>query len=337
MQELVGRLTTLDPAASESLKVITYFDGLLEARAGRTALLRAAARLTDCPAGCRLPADGAALRVTPEGLRLPDGPADGWPGRALPGGGRVWVERSGEAHPAEQMVLERLALAVGLVAGASTSSRAQHPAVVLVDPLAGAAERTDAAERLRLRESDTVRAVAVAVAATGPQATGLAQASTPWGPVRIAVLRGDAAWTTAPAGVGHAGRPAELPSSWSSALVALRSRRPDEQVVHADELGALVALAQVIDDGGAVPRDVLLVEELQSDPATARALDAVVDSSSVRAAAAALGLHHSTLQARVDQLGRTLGFDLATPHGRTRLDLALALALARVRRTRFPD
>ena len=58
MQELVGRLSTLDPAASESLKVIAYFDALVEARAGRLALLRGAARLTGCPAGCRpLPRD----------------------------------------------------------------------------------------------------------------------------------------------------------------------------------------------------------------------------------------------------------------------------------------
>ena len=331
MQELVGRLTTLDPAASESLKVIGYFDALLEVRAGRLALLRAAARLTGQPAGCRLPGDAAALRVAPEGVRLPDGPAEGWPSRGLAGGGRVWIERGAEPHPAEQMVLERLALAVALVSGDDVAPRERHASVVLVDALAGADERADAAERLRLRDVDQVRAVAVAPGAA--RSDGLPQVATPWGRIGVAVLRVDSPWTAGPAGLGLPVRPAELPSSWSSALVALRARRPDEAVVDAETLGGLVALVQAVDSGSAVPKDVLLVEELQSDPVTARALDAVVDSPSLRAAATVLGLHHSTLQTRVDQLHHALGFDVSTPHGRTRLDLALALA--RVRRSRW--
>lgn len=336
MQELVGRLTTLDPAASESLKVVAYFDALLEARTGRTALLRAAARMTGCPAGCRLPGETSALRVAPEGGRLPDGPVDGWPSRTLPGGGRVWVERGTVQHPAEQMVLERLALAVGLVTGQALAGHAVHPAAVLVDPLATEDERADAAERLRLRETDQVRAVAAAGGT--PAADALAQTATPWGRVRVALLRSDgdwadADWSAGPAGIGVQVCPAELPSSWSSALVALRSRRPDEQVVHADALGALVALVQAMDSGQSVPTDVLVVEQLQADPATARTLDALVDQPSLRASAGVLRLHHSTLQARVDQLNRSLGFDLSTPHGRTRLDLALALT--RVRRAKF--
>lgn len=331
MQELVGRLTTLDPAASESLKVIAYFDALLEARAGRLALLRAAARLTGCPAGCRLPGDTVALRVAPEGRRLPDGPAQGWRGRALPGGGRVWIESGAEPHPAESMVLERLALAVALTSGGGVALRERHASAVLVDALAGADERTDAAERLRLREVDQVRAVAVVPGS--PRADALPQVPTPWGDVGVAVIRSDESWTTSPAAVGLLGRPMDLPSSWSSALVALRARRPEELLVHAEALGALVALVQAVDSGSAVPQDVLRVEELQADRPTARALDAIVDSPSLRAAATVLGLHHSTLQARVDQLNHALGFDVSTPHGRTRLDLALALA--RVRRSRW--
>lgn len=331
MQELVGRLTTLDPAASESLKVIAYFDALIEARTGRLALLRAAARLTGYPAGCRLPGEPTSLRVEPEGRRLPDGPAAGWPGLGLVGGGRVWLERGAEQHPAEPMVLERLALAMTLATGRD-AALAAHPAAVLVDALAGVDERTDAAERLRLRADDLVRAVALL--ADGSTSEGLTTVPTPWGPARVALLRGDETWSGPAAGVGFAVRPAELPASWSSALVALRARRPDEPVVDADALGALVALVEAVDAGTAVPRDVQHVRELQSDPATARTLDALVDAPSLRAAAASLGLHHSTLQAKVDQLDRTLGFGVATPHGRTRLDLALALA--RVLAARFP-
>ncbi len=231
------------------------------------------------------------------------------------------------------MVLERLALAVALISGSDDSTPERHASVVLVDALATADERADAAERLRLREADQVRAVAVP---RGTQrADGLPPVSTPWGRVGVVVIRSSVPWTSDPAGLGFRVRPSELPASWSSALVALRARRSDEPVADAEALGALVALVQAVDAGSAVPQDVLLVEELQRNPAAARAMDAVVDSPSLRAAASALGLHHSTLQARVEQLDEALGFDVSTPHGRNRLDLALALA--RVRGVRWSD
>lgn len=51
MQELLGRLTALDPEASESLKVVSYFDTLVTAGAGLDALLRGAAALSGVVAG----------------------------------------------------------------------------------------------------------------------------------------------------------------------------------------------------------------------------------------------------------------------------------------------
>ena len=123
--------------------------------------------------------------------------------------------------------------------------------------------------------------------------------------------------------------PGELAASFSSAVVALRLRRDAESVAYADELGAVVALVQAMDATGREPGDVERVRRLQQDASMTRILDALVDAPSLRSAAAALGLHHSSLQGRVDQLAGALGFDVTTPHGRTRLDLALALSRAR--------
>ena len=327
MQELLGRLSTLDPIASQSLKVIAYFDALVEARAGRLALLRGAARLTGCAAGYRVAGEVTALRVSPEGGRLPSGPPDGWPGRRLTGGGRIWIERETSDHPVDMMVLERFALATTILS-ASAAVAGQQTLETLVDAYATDEERVDAAERLRLAPDEPVRAVALQQR-PGATTVGLGLIATRWGEVGLALLRRTDSWSSGPAGVGFAGRPRDLPASWSSALVALRARRTSHEVVSADTLGAVVTLAEALDAGAPLPRDVTQVERLQRDPDAARTLDAVADSSSLRAAAGLLQVHHSTLQARFELLARQLGFDPLTPHGRTRLDLSLALARVR--------
>jgi DNA-binding PucR family transcriptional regulator len=54
-------------------------------------------------------------------------------------------------------------------------------------------------------------------------------------------------------------------------------------------------------------------------------LVAVAGAASLRAAAAALTLHHSTLQERLTHAEHLLGWPVRTPPGRLRLQLALAL------------
>jgi DNA-binding PucR family transcriptional regulator len=51
----------------------------------------------------------------------------------------------------------------------------------------------------------------------------------------------------------------------------------------------------------------------------------VAASASLRAAAATLLVHHSTLQERITHAERLLGWPIRGPHGRQRLYLALAL------------
>ncbi|MBB2504299.1 PucR family transcriptional regulator, partial [Amycolatopsis echigonensis] len=50
MRELVTHLSALDSGAAETVKVIAYFDRLVEGRAGLEPIVRGAAVLSGCPA-----------------------------------------------------------------------------------------------------------------------------------------------------------------------------------------------------------------------------------------------------------------------------------------------
>jgi hypothetical protein len=96
MQELVGRLTALDPEASDALKVVSYFDALVAAGVGLDGLLRGAAALSGVVAG----ADrrGRIIRRGPDGQSQPGTETfPRSPERAF-SAGTVWIERVGTRH-----------------------------------------------------------------------------------------------------------------------------------------------------------------------------------------------------------------------------------------------
>src|SRR4029453_16818783 len=92
MQGLVWRLKALDPQASESLKVITYFDALVNSRANAEMLIRGAAVLGDCSVGFAMHG------------RSKEFGADG----------RAWIERASPGFVNDELILERLAIALGI-------------------------------------------------------------------------------------------------------------------------------------------------------------------------------------------------------------------------------
>jgi DNA-binding PucR family transcriptional regulator len=94
--------------------------------------------------------------------------------------------------------------------------------------------------------------------------------------------------------------------------------------VRADELGGLALLANAV--GEEPIQDVRDLERARSTAPWALAtLDAVATSSSLRAAATSLVVHHSTLQDRLAHVEDLLGWSVRDPRGRLRLQLALAL------------
>ena len=145
----------------------------------------------------------------------------------------------------------------------------------------------------------------------------------PFGPLHVCVLRAEVKTIDAsPCGIGVATGIDDLHRSFSTALVSLRlCAVPNVPVVVADDYGGLVdLLAQC-----SIDRPLLDAEELESvmqHPWAAQTLDALLRSASVRDASRIAGVHHSTMQARLETMRDLLSFDPMDGIGRTRVGLA---------------
>jgi len=315
VEDLVGRLSALDPDAGAAIKVIAYFDRLVEGRAGLEPVVRGAAVLTGCPARLVDDERGVRVRVDAEGVVDPDvGPPDpAWLSAPLHPGGppALWLERAGPAGPVEAMVLER---ALSAARGALARTRGPAPAddvAAVLDAAVDERSRLRAARRLGL--GATARAVAVDGG-------------------RAKVLTADQEVPATRAGVGPTVPVADLPSSWAAARTALRfaaagdEQDPGPSVVHADELGGLAVLAATVGPGSEPISDVRDLERARSTAPWALAtLVAVATTASLRTAATTLVVHHSTLQDRLAHVEELLGWSVRDPAGKLRLQLAVAL------------
>ncbi|WP_392748967.1 helix-turn-helix domain-containing protein [Streptomyces sp. LN590] len=330
MKELAGRLAALDPDAGAALHVISYFDRLIEGRAGLESLVRGAAVLSGCPARLVDEARGVRVRVEADGLRRDDGGAldPAWPSAPLTPGGSpaVWLERTGPSDGVHAMVLERAAAAARVVLDRTRgrapvdAPRADPASVeVLLDASATEHARRQAAVRLGLRDVTSARVVATAEGGPAIEAVSASGARTPDTGGRRA-------------GIGPAVKVGDLPSSWAAARTALRFTAqgtdldPGPRTVYADELGGLALLAEAVGPATEPVPDVRALEHaVAAAPWVASTLNAVAFSRSLRAAAAELNVHHSTLQDRLAQAEHWLDWPVHDPHGRLRLQLALVL------------
>lgn len=110
----------------------------------------------------------------------------------------------------------------------------------------------------------------------------------------------------------------DAPESWEGALTALRltTDGPGPRQLRYDDLGALAALK---------PMEINDITAVRDHPDALETLYAMTEHDSVRQAATALHVHHSTLQARLRVLQDALGYRIDTAAGRSRLWLTLAL------------
>ncbi|MFG1608704.1 helix-turn-helix domain-containing protein [Actinoplanes sp. NPDC049265] len=309
MKDLAVRLAALDADAGAALRVIEYFDRLAEARAGLHAVVRGAVVLAECPARLVDDERRVRVRITADGRTAPadTAPDPAWMSTAA-GSATLWLERAGPAGPVEAMILERAAAAAKAVLD---RTRGRAAAEVLVDETATEEARTQAARRLGLSPARPAAAAAVE--------SGV--------PVIFVGARPE---FPGRAGVGPAVAVLDLPWSWQAARVALRfaaegtEEDPGPAVVHHDELGALALLAAAGDQSG-LPDVRALAHAAAAAPWMLSTLHATADAISLRAAAATSRVHHSTLQDRINQAEHLLGWSIRDPHGRLRLQLALAL------------
>lgn len=133
---------------------------------------------------------------------------------------------------------------------------------------------------------------------------------TRYGPMHALVLPADLVTLNAgPAGIGVATPIEQLHHSFRTALVALRLCDPPQvPVLNADTYAGLVDLLADAPCDAHHP-DVALVDKVAQHPWGIATLDVVIRSTSARPAARLEGVHHSTMQTRIDVLIADLGFD----------------------------
>ncbi|GAA1153969.1 hypothetical protein ABTZ44_15405 [Microbacterium oxydans] len=326
MQDLLGRLTALDPDASETLKVVTYFDALVARSVGVESMLRGAAVLSGATVGQR---DGRQImRVRADGVRIdPVEPSHSWPVRESGPDAVAWIEREGDAHTNDAMILERLSLALGIIR-ARRSVGPESAVELAISSYAGAEERAAALPRLRIA-ADSLRLVASPPDPAPLPVHPSAVVATRHGLTRATILDAEMqpvdAWphrVDLRLGLGIVGPAEGLPASWASALVAVRLTSPEEPVVDAADLGGLLLVAEAAGRGPLHP-DAAALAAL--DERSRELLDAVSEERSVRAAAARLGRHHSSVQERLSVLVDALGYDPRTSRGHARYVVARML------------
>lgn len=341
MRELVGRVAALDVIAGKGLEVISYFDTLVERRSGIEGIVRATSAFADSPAGFIDPHRRLRIRVDANGNgqatdACSEDPTSTWPsllvGTDSPG--VVWIERLGPPRATDSLVLERMAASVRITLERQTGSLPDTEGAVeiLLDANSDLTLRTRSASVLGLDMTGGSRVIALPPGRrTDPVPPCSAVLRSPVGPVRALIaterLGKDALCSTAltdlRVGFGTAGTALDLPGSWSSALAALRLTSPFDPKVRADEVGPLLALAEVYGPGLRQGPDAL--GELATKPWVLATAHSLANSDSIRDAARHCNVHHSTMTARAEQLAAALGYPTTSSAGRVRLALDLAV------------
>ncbi|MEV5848470.1 helix-turn-helix domain-containing protein [Streptomyces sp. NPDC051985] len=322
MRGLLLRLSALDAAAENAVRVIRFFDELMARRVDIETLSQEASKLAECPVGVA-PDIGAVPRHATV--------------RQLPVGSLVWLARPGPALPLDDILIERFALAASVLLDHSAAPPTGLGDAALVELILSSgtadAERSRALRSLGAQPATTLTVLALRT--TKERASQVAQTlgghTAELGKLH-AVITGRPVCgldQRCPAGVAAPAPGIDAPTGWRQAQTAVRFARERRSVVHWSELGSLAVLAARLrpQDIAEVP-DVAALDQIAAEPGgseTLQVLAAFCDTESVRKAATVVHRHHSTLAARLEQTERRLGFPITTPEGRRRLDLALLL------------
>ncbi len=333
MKGLLLRLSGLDADAESAVRVIGFFDALMTSKADLNTLLRNTAALAECPVGIDAAGRGLILRADPSGTIDVHEPPPRAQIRAA-GDASFWLARPAGTVAFDEMVLERLALSGSILLDRTMNTL---PALgdsalieLVVSASAGIAERSRALHLLGVGPTAPLR-VAVSTrppsgpalsAQIGDQVVTLLPANTP--PIPLDGER---------FGIGPALPAIQATDSWRDARTALRLSTPEHPVVHADDLGGLLILAERLrpQDIAGSP-DVAALDRIAAEPGgpdLLTILHALCTTDSIRKAATLVHRHHSTVAYRLEQAESILGFPLDNPHNRFRLRLALIMRMLR--------
>ena len=343
MRALLLRLSALDADAEGAVRVIAVFDQLVRQHLGLNALAGATAQLAECPVGVSDPS-GRLVRRAPDGRLMGGDRPPTVTAHPIEGGGQVWLERSGEPLPLDQIVLERFAAAAAIQRELESSAlpRLGDPALVelVISDVAAPAERSRALHLMGLRPTTPLRVLAVVgdVGALPEYLRPVGHA--PIETMHAVLVRGHDPVDPTPnlrVGIGSTERADEAWRSWRRARVAVRFADGAADgawvlggpVVDWNDLGGFAVLTEhvPVEEIARIP-DVQALDRLaagRSGSTVIATLHAVCINDSIRHAAVAMHLHHSSVTARLERAESELGFCVRTPSGRIRLALALTL------------
>jgi hypothetical protein len=336
MEALAARLSHLDPEAGGAIRVVAFYDTLMRRRVDLPALARASAGLAECVAGIRLQSAGQAIRMTSDGRQATTSPAPA--SSTVPVTldeeeiGAAWLERPGPPGPLDEVLLDRLAIAVAAVVERYGPARTTMADPALVELVISCdtedAARTRALRLLGFAAGAPVRVVAVRTRLPLDQVGALV---CPVRPVKAApladagvILATTVNLSRSPVGVRAGIGTAESPDqSWREARTALRFTTAREPVLYYSDLGALALLAEIPSGAARDNADVAAITRMAPSPEDLETLDAYCTEGSLRRAANLLHLHHTSVARRIEQIGKALDIDLTAPAGLIRAKVAL--------------
>ncbi|MFF1682277.1 helix-turn-helix domain-containing protein [Streptomyces sp. NPDC058256] len=336
MEALAVRLSHLDSQAEGAIRVVMFYDTLMRRRVDIPALARASAVLAECVTGIRLHGTGRAIRVSSDGREAstPPSPASTTASITLDEEeiGTVWLERSSAPGSLDELMLDRFALAAAAVVeryGPARTTMADPALVELV--ISSDSDEAARARALRLLGFAADLPVRVIAVRSRLPLDKIGCLVCPGRPVKAApladvgvILATSEDLARFPAGVRAGIGAAESPDrSWREARTALRFTTPREPVIRYADLGALALLAEIPQDTARENADVAAIVRMADSPEDLETLDAYCATGSLRRAADLLHLHHSSVSRRLEQIGKTLGFELTQPTGLVRAGLAL--------------
>ncbi|MBT2459921.1 CdaR family transcriptional regulator [Streptomyces sp. ISL-86] len=343
MEALAVRLSGLDPHVDGAFRIVAFYDTLMRRRVDLPALARASAGMAECVTGIRIHGTGRATRISPDGTEAstPQAPASTSPATASTTVpiildeeeiGTVWLERPGPPNPLDEVLLDRLAIAVGAAVERYGPARTTMADPALVE-LAISTDSDEAARARALRLLGFAADLPVHVVAVRSQLPldRIGGLLCPARPVKAAPLADvGVILATAidparfPAGVrAGIGTAASPDRSWRQARAALRFTTPREPVIRYTDLGALALLAEIPQDTARDNADVAAIARIAANPDDLETLDTYCATGSLRRAADLLHLHHSSIARRLEQIAKTLGIELTEPTGLMRARLAL--------------
>ncbi|MGW3412627.1 helix-turn-helix domain-containing protein [Streptomyces sp. NPDC000888] len=336
MEALAVRLSHLDSQAEGAIRVVMFYDTLMRRRVDIPALARASAVLAECVTGIRLHGTGRAIRVSSDGREAstPPSPASTTASITLDEEeiGTVWLERSSAPGSLDELMLDRFALAAAAVVeryGPARTTMADPALVELV--ISSDSDEAARARALRLLGFAADLPVRVIAVRSRLPLDKIGCLVCPGRPVKAApladvgvILGTSEDLARFPAGVRAGIGAADSPDrSWREARTALRFTTPREPVIRYADLGALALLAEIPQDTARENADVAAIVRMADSPEDLETLDAYCATGSLRRAADLLHLHHSSVSRRLEQIGKTLGFELTQPTGLVRAALAL--------------